>query len=725
MKRAIGILLAITLLLALTTGCGIRKTGNSITEVKVTLPCATGSRAIVEGEAVIATQAYLLARAYFEKLETYDMDSFDPQQYSDLLAETAEAFRIAEALCSSFESHAGAFAEAEENGAVQQEKATYEVLSAPDENLRHFSFIPVAYAAEEKSPAIRYAEELTKTFDEAKNGQKLKAVAEKYGTDVKKAKVMLEQAQAILEGGAYTDLADFENKCYEAAVETKAAASMIGFGVAVAATGGIAAGGASAAGIIEAGGVAFSGVSAVIDMGTAVTIHTTNGEGNEYTAAWEKTGEMVAPVADVFSIGGGIQNIKDFRNPEKALQAVDNAAQACLVGLGLTRDYVQDGTVLGVSSNIINGYREIIIRATDTSDPEAAKKVLEQTGINEDTSEQAEKSGIGEAAPSVEQPQSGSLGAQADVYINAMEELIDPENPFDTGTFTENIDNAFRECAASEGIKVEDVGEPSETEQTEEVTAPQQMPGSEVAGNYEMTLAPADGMTDIVSAEVTLQPDGTMEISFGTHKVWFDDNFQEHMDTSVYASQEHLVGHYDAATHTFSGRGDVIGESVTSDGFTFDTTTFWNQYDTVLTFCPEDGTASGVLAKDESILGMSIETQITMIRKDGDAVPGGGKKLAGSVLSADKVVGIYRFENQEGTVLEYLFAVNDTGMTIVELGQIDAYEGIYDEKTGVFTRDQDGLGMKATFTEKNGKITATLIFYQGEVISAEYTGEKM
>lgn len=60
-----------------------------------------------------------------------------------------------------------------------------------------------------------------------------------------------------------------------------------------------------------------------------------------------------------------------------------------------------------------------------------------------------------------------------------------------------------------------------------------------------------------------------------------------------------------------------------------------------------------------------------------------------------------------------------------ELGQIDAYEGIYDEKTGVFTREQDGLGMKVTFTDKKGKITADLILYQGEDIFAKYTGEKM
>ena len=526
---------------------------------------------------------------------------------------------------------------------------------------------------------------------------------------------MLEQAQAILEGAAYEDQADFENKCYEVAVETKAAASAIGFGVAVAATGGIAAGGASAAGIMEAGGLVMSGVNAVIDMGTAVTIHTTHGEGNEYTAAWEKTAEMFAPVNAFFAIGGGIQNIKDFRNPEKAKDMVNNAAQAFMVGIGFARDYIQDGTILGVSSNIVDGCREIIVRSADTSNPEAAKEVVIKTGVREDALKDTSSEAV----------QEGYLGTQADVYIEAMGELVDPENPVDVETCIKNIDNSFRECTETEEIQVEDSSELSEVEQMETDVMEQQTQDENEAGNYEMTIDIGDGLPDIVPAVVSLQSDGTMEISFGTHRVWFDDNFQQHLDTSVYASQEHLVGHYDTETHTFTGRGDVFQSPVTSNGITMDNTTFWNLYDTVLVFCPEDGTAFGVMAEGESMLGMSIETQISMIRKVGDAVPGSGKKPTDAVLSADKVVGYYRFESQDEAVLEYIFAVNGTGMTITELGQIDAYEGIYDEKTGVFTREQDGLGMKVTFTDKKGKITADLILYQGEDIFAKYTGEKM
>ncbi len=463
MKRVISIILAITLIFALTTGCGKK---NPVTEVEVTIPFSTGSRAVVEGEAVIATQVYLLSRAYFEKLETYDMDSFNAQEYSKLLADTIESFRIAEALSDSFEGHAKTLAETEENGSVQQEKAKFELLSVSTDSARKSPFVTVAYAAGKKSPAVQYAEELTKAFDEAKNGQKLKTIAEKYGTDVKKAKVMLEQAQAILDGANYEDLADFENKCYEAAVETKAAASAIGFGVAVAATGGIAAGGASVAGIMEAGGLVMNGVNAVIDVGTAVTIHTTHGEGNEYTAAWEKTSEMFAPVNAVFAIGGGIQNIKDFRNPEKAAEAVNNAAQAFLTGVGFARDYVQDGTILGVSSNIVDGYRKIIVRSTNTSNPEAAKEVLLNTGVSEDALNDTGS----------EEVQDGYLGAVADIYIEAMGELIDPENPVDVDAFLESVDEAFMEFVLNEN-------EPKDPDDTDTV-GKGTLSAADVAGTY-------------------------------------------------------------------------------------------------------------------------------------------------------------------------------------------------------------------------------------------------
>lgn len=557
MKRAISIILALILLLVLAVGCGGTANGNPVSEVKVTIPCSTGEKSIVEGEAVIATQVYLLSRAYFEKLETYDMDSFDAQEYSNLMMETIEAFRLAEALSDSLEKHAGALAKTEETESVQQENATYELLSASTDSVRYSPFVTVAYAAEEKSSAVKYAEELTKTFDNAKSGQKLKTIAEKYGTDIKKAKLMLDQAQAILEGAAYEDQADFENKCYEVAVETKAAASAIGFGVAVAATGGIAAGGASAAGIMEAGGLVMNGVNAVIDMGTAVTIHTTHGEGNEYTAAWERTAEMIAPVNAVFAIGGGIQNIKDFRNPEKAKDMVNNAAQAFMVGIGFARDYIQDGTILGVSSNIVNGYREIIVRSAHTSSPEAAKEVLLKSGV----SEAALKDTGHEAV------QDGYLGTQTDVYIEAMGGLIDPENPIDVDAFLKNVDDAFREYEANGDDDGEDLtqSEP-ETDPADDPNGPEA--ASDISGVYSISelrfvqvgiSAPLDDRLHVTLNGTEITIEGETEF-IGKISGTYD---AQSMTATCCADQSKMIV-------TFDGKGNLYYASYnTNDGLLY------------------------------------------------------------------------------------------------------------------------------------------------------------
>lgn len=571
MKRVIIIILIMTLIFTM-VGCGQTEDKSSITEVKVTIPCSTGTRAIVEGEAVIATQAYLLARAYFEKLETYNMDSFDAQEYSKLLAEATEAFRIAEAFSDSLEMHAGALEEIEKNDSVQQEKARYELLSMFTDSTLYSPFVTVAYAAEEKSPAEKYAEELTKTFDNAKNGQKLKAVAEKYGTDIKKAKIMLEQAQAILEGAAYEDQADFENKCYEAAVETKAAASAIGFGVAVAASGGIAAGGASATGIIEAGGLVMNGVSAVIDMGTAVTIHATNGEGNEYTAAWEKTAEMLAPVNAVFAIGGGIQNIKDFRDPEKAKDMVNNAAQAFLTGIGFARDYIQDGTVLGVSSNIINGYREIIVRSSDTSDPEAAKEVLLKTGISEETMKNSDFS---------DEQYDGHIGAVADFYIEAMGELIDPDNPIDVNEFLKNVDNVIHPSEADSFKEDDNINVSAETPvvdlESEEISEPPDTSGNMLSDHSDALRA-----ADVAGSYYFPELEDSAKIDFSVS----DDS---HLMMTDVDNGESFPGDYDETTGTLY--------IVVSDRFKW--------YVTVKFTADENGILAEI---DESLNGSSIKS---------------------------------------------------------------------------------------------------------------------
>lgn len=562
MKKALSIITAIALIITVITGCGNKETespaaesgalaaesGASAAEVEgqvagieVTLPVATGTRAMVEGEAVITTQLYLLARAYFEKLETYDMNSFDAKEYSDLLSRALEAFRIAEAFSVSLESHASTLAQIEEKGTSEQEKASYVQLSMKKEKTGYSPFVMVAYAADKKSAAVKYAEDLTKTFDDAKSGQKLKAVAEKYGTDVKKAKVMLEQAQSILEGAAYEDQAAFENKCYELAVETKSACSTTVFVLSCITSSGLtAAGSASVGGIVEAGGVAFNGVSAIIDLGTAATIHTTNGEGNEYTAAWDKTAELVAPVAAVFSIAGGIQNYTDFKDPTKVLEKYDNLAQACLTGVGTARDYIQDGTVLGVSANIIDGYKKVFAYSA-----QAGTKAAEEALIKSGVSEEALTAKPGESA--LQQSQEGT-GLEA--YIEAMGSLTDPSDPLNVEAILGTVDTAFRDCAAQEGVEapVLDITQIASSTAEEAADVEEAEAGSETAGN-----APAISK---VAGSYTFQGEGDPWIQIVTV---VDDTHLQFLDAED--PEAVIVGTYDEDTGVFS-------YSETSEDFT-------------------------------------------------------------------------------------------------------------------------------------------------------------
>ena len=522
MKRFISVVLSIVLILTLATGCG--RTSSGISEVKVTIPVSKGSRAIVEGEAVISTQLYLLSRAYFEKLSAYDLDKYNAPDYSNLLGSALEAFRLVEAFSGSFEKHADALAKLEESGHSLQGKSNLQLLSM---NTGFSPFI-TAYAAE-KSPALKYAEDITKTFDNAKNGQKLKAIAEKYGTDAKKAKVMLEQAQAIIDGANYQDLADFENKCYQAAVETKAACSTATFVLSAVVSGGSStlAGGASISGIVEAGGVVFNGVNALIDNGTAITIHCTNGEGNADTLGWEAVSQTVAPISTLFAIGGGVQNIVDFRNPDKALEAVNNAAQALLTGAGIVRDYVQDGTVLGVSSNIIDGYKEIFVRSASTSDAEATKEVLLKTGYTEE-----------EIKSTVDEPQEETLATAADAYIEAMGDIVDPNNPVDIEAVINAIDEEFQKCIDAESIeKIEDTTAEIKTAEakTENPKKGDALSAKNVAGSYTFT---------------SLEDSSNIDIEY------VDDT---HLKVTDVGDGESFAGDYDSATGKF--------QAVLSDSF--------------------------------------------------------------------------------------------------------------------------------------------------------------
>ena len=185
-----------------------------INSAVVTIKYPEGLRAVVEGEAAVAFQAYLVSRAYYEKLVTYDLDNFDANEYMELYKKADNTARIAEKLAANLEKDCELLAEKEDAGEVMAQPATMEIIASNfvesretvlarnliKERLTGLLFVKV-YAAE-KSSAVKWAEDITNQFDKAPTGKKLKTLAEQMGTDVKHVKSLVDMAQDILTGDA-------------------------------------------------------------------------------------------------------------------------------------------------------------------------------------------------------------------------------------------------------------------------------------------------------------------------------------------------------------------------------------------------------------------------------------------------------------------------------------------------------------------------------------------
>lgn len=263
---------------------------------EATLPDPAPQRALVEDAQAMSVGSYLVARMYLEKLLQYDVARGNKEEYDQLLADTVAAFETAEKLAATLET-AVDMAELTEavGAAAYTEKAQFKALASY--HAQTDGFILTAYAADDP-PALKWAKEITAIYDNAPAMKGVRTLAEQLGTDAKHAYAQLKQAQAILEGAAYDDFADYANKCYQTAVVLKAAGTTAGFVASIAVAGpatGLAA-------VAQTGGIVMGGVNSVLEIGQAGTIITTNGEGNEYTAALEKTEAQMAPIGQVFSV---------------------------------------------------------------------------------------------------------------------------------------------------------------------------------------------------------------------------------------------------------------------------------------------------------------------------------------------------------------------------------------------------------------------------------------
>lgn len=713
-----------------------------INSAVVTVKYPEGLRAVVEGEAAVAFQAYLVSRAYYEKLVTYDLDNFDANEYMELYKKADNTARIAEKLAANLEKDCELLAEKEDAGEVMAQPATMEIVASNfvesretvlarnliKERLTGLLFVK-AYAAE-KSSAVKWAEDITNQFDKAPTGKKLKTLAEQMGTDVKHVRSMVDMAQDILTGDAYTDQAEVENLCYQRAYEIKAGASTASFVVAVAASGGAAAGPLVTA--ISTGGVVCNGVGAVLDIGSAGTIVYTNGEGNDYTVAFEKTASQFAPVNAAFGFAGAAVNVKNLADIAKGkttlvdgttivdgfskkLAIIENSGQAIVYMGSEIQNYADSGSILGGSFTRTDEGWEITLKdtvlGTSPEEKKAVENVLTETGISDDVAKQVAEGNAGGNTDD-----SDATAFPADTYIEMWDGFNDEEHPFDADAYIELIEEIIDEIEGNNS-DADDKDKETDDEDVEEG----------VAGNYTMVLSSANVGNDTVAAQVVLYDGNAMTVDFGLHKVVVNDDFSMSLDMSTIGEEVHLEGTYEPATGTFTGQGTGSNDNPLAESY-------WNSFETVITF-NEDGTATGTMGAGESILGMDISTSISM-KKDGGAVASSkgsnetevedGKKAPGTLTSED-VAGTYQMHgystiSEEESDVTYVFtAKGPDKLEIKDTAQDGTFVGSYNPDTRIWSYMEAVEGEAVTITVKftknaDGGITANMTTtYNGQV----------
>lgn len=743
-RKILGILLGVTMTVSLLAGCSLpfSKGGEDagvVHEVKIKLSNPEGVRSVVESEAAVLVPAYLTARAYFDKLKNYNLNDFDADEYLDTVRKAYNSAEIAEKLAEKLYSDCDELITIQDAGTKTAAPATMEEVALlekiPSDTLLNPLITPV-YAAK-KSPSVQWAEEITKTFDSAPTGKKLKTLAEQMGTDVKHAKKAMEMAQDIISGDAYYEQAEVENLCYQRCFEIKATSSVVGFAVSIPVT---AAGAATAGAVASAvawGGVACGGCSAVLDVGTAGTIVYTNGEGNEYTKAFEDTATQFAPINSTFALANAAVNVINIgkaikagtNSPEFTKTMVEEGGQLLtFIGNEGVNISASDGTSIlgGTFSKTDNGWEITMmdtILGTSSTEKEAASEVLKNAGVSEDVAEEAVDVIAGEIK-SGDWPTDSEISYEeplpADDMIEQWDGFNDENNPFDADAFIYLTELAMDEASDGSGYAGEDSGYSENEwgdewdEDSGEGFGENSGEGSEggdgISGLYTVNITNSYGPGDSTEARVVLNDDNTMTIDIDFHAL--NDDLSLNMNDI--GSKVHLVGTYDPNTMTFTGQGDAPSTDAMGDSF-------WNICETVLHF-DTNGNVSGTNAAGETSFGMSCESQISMSKKSSGS----------SSLTSNRVEGIYYcrgFSELYGKDIDATYIFTATGpnsLTISDDEQTeDKFEGHYDPNTGMFSVSDEEGSIEARFTENgNGKIMVNVKLLIDGVLFLEGSGSK-
>ena len=564
MKKLLAALLIVSMVLSL-SGCsaisglfgGKKDEPAVIYQAQIELPYSTGVRAVVEQEGAEALGAYMTARAYLMKLEEYPVDNenaFNAEEYMDLFNRAMKAFEIADQLAEDLQKNAGSLEKLQEQGYTGLKgKPSYKELDpievtaegqAPGRSAGTFGdwlddvFCLKAKAAEEEGmTALEWAKEITERYDNAPVGRGIRTLAEQLGTDAKHAYAMLKQAQAIIEGDAYGQEADAANRAYKIAVGTKAAASAIGFGLAVAATGGAAAGVAHG---IAVAGATVSGCNAVLDVGSAYTTLTTNGEGTEYTEFFDNTSSDFAIVTFIVGTVGAGAGFSDAFKSETTANVINS-----LLFFVSQKDYVDEKStqlfnmVLQPSDDGL----DVKVQSTEKGDSPAQKEAMEQVLENAGFSGKEAEKIVEEAFPEkkedsakkdskeeaiedrdakdekTDDPQEADPESERsddtpdpDEMISTYDRYTDENGNFDIDQYLENLREFLEELEELEALEDEESSEESaeESEDSEESEEPEESEeeSSEESSEEQGSSENTEGSSS-ENPEGTSQPEGS------------------------------------------------------------------------------------------------------------------------------------------------------------------------------------------------------------------------
>ncbi len=475
-RRSLCLLLVSMVLLCALFGCGstkksvTNKEGDAIHSVEIMLPEPREGRAFMDDASQLAVGSYLVARMYLEKLLQYDTEKGSREDYDILLADTISAFETADILAAAFRNTADYVTLMEAAGADSYTGKAFYAKLFPTRS--HNGLILTAYAAEDDPPALQWAKEITAIYDNAPSMKGIRTLADQLGTDSKHAYEQLKQAQAVLEGAAYTDFADYANTCYKTASTLKTAGTGAGLVISVALAGpatGLAA-------VAQTGGIVMGGVNTVLEVGALGTILTTNGDGNDYTEFFEKTESQLAPVGQIFSLMSlGLNGQKLLtggyaKDGAKALadgtysSYLDGVKNDIFGGVSyLTTsiyDYCDSGSILSGTFTHTDEGLKFTLADTMLGETESVEKLMKDAGVPSEIVEQA----LEKAASSkeIELPKLNEITPeQAEQLIDSYSGIA-PGSDFDPDAYAEAL---MTECEESlEDVLKEQGLEPAQEE---------------------------------------------------------------------------------------------------------------------------------------------------------------------------------------------------------------------------------------------------------------------